>query len=417
MRPTFEENVILSADLLAFFLPSELHPFWGQAVKPIYETFTTTTSERLIFAGFVPLLLSGWAVLRFRRRPLIRFWLLSTLFFFVLALGPYLHIMGQTVQAGDQPLPMPYLLLYKIVPFIGISRSLSRYDLMVMIGLALLSAVTLVRFRSPFNYLALGLICFEFLVVPFQMSQIDTPEFFYTLGRDQTDYNIAALPMNWDRPSPLLYQTVHHKGLLTAYTSRQNPLDLSWRTPVFQQWRALGDDIIAADLAAVAPTILHDFNVRYVILDYYQMPPGSEREGTEKWVMAALPNAAPVYDDGRLKVFESPPFNDRRSYLQLDEGWGPLETVASGQPGRWIEKEATLRLIGAEPIPTQLEISTVEPYDLVDMVVIANNSPVTLTVDANGLTATVDLPAQTTKIHLSPAEPLPISRLELISSP
>ena len=224
MRPTFEENVILSADLLAFFTPSELHPIWGQTVLPIYETFTTTTSERLVFAGFTPLILGVWAVYRYRKRPLVQLWTAHILGFFILALGPYLHIAGKIFSLGETPLPMPYLLLYRIIPFIGISRSLSRFDLMVMIGLGVLAALAMARMRPVLQGLVAALVIVEFIAIPYPMSQIDTPDFFQTMASEAETYTIAYLPMNWDRPVPLLYQTVHGKRLLTAYTSRQNPL-------------------------------------------------------------------------------------------------------------------------------------------------------------------------------------------------
>ena len=51
--------------------------------------------------------------------------------------------------------------------------------------------------------------------------------------------------------------------------------------------------IINQPLANIAPTIFFDFNLRYIVLDYWQMPPGPERDSTEQWLFAALPNAAP----------------------------------------------------------------------------------------------------------------------------
>ena len=327
MRPNFAESVILSADLLAFFVPSELHPIWGKLVLWLYEGFTTTTSERLVFAGITPLILGGMAYGLYRHKPWVQFWGLSTLSFFLLALGPYLHIQGNLLRWNEAPIPMPYLLLYKAIPFINITRSLSRYDLLVMLSLGILVTIAMTRFRVWVQLSLLMLIAFEFLAVPYPISQVDTPPFFQNLATDPGPYTIAYLPMNWDRPVPLLYQTTHRHKLLTAYTSRNNPLDLSWRTPVLQQWRTLRDDIIKTDLAALAPTILHDFQVRYIVLDYYQMPPGSEREGTERWVAAVLPNQPAVYQDDRLIVYQAPEMTERRPYLQLGQGWGPLQFI------------------------------------------------------------------------------------------
>lgn len=349
LQTGLEQSIALSADLLAFILPSEMHPLWGQWAKTIAENFSSTLSERLIFAGFVPLALAVFAIGQSWRQQWVKFWVFITASFFILALGPYLHIGGKIVSIGGWPLPLPYLLLYHTVPFIGLTRSLSRYDLMVMLGLGVLVAIGLARLSgvrgqrpgardnaSPFTihnflpFLAALLICFEFLAIPYPISKIDTPPFYFDLAQQPGDFTIAELPMNWDRPTPMLYQTVHGKRLLTAYTSRDNPLELAWRTPVLQHWRYLGPDIIDQPLDLIAPTIFYDFNLRYIVLDYYQMPPGPEREATEYWVAAALPDTLAIYDDGRLKVYPTPLRREVQPYLSLGQGWGKRQETASG---------------------------------------------------------------------------------------
>jgi hypothetical protein len=268
LQTGLDQSITLSADLLAFVLPSEMHPSWGEWARSIANNFSSTLSERLVFAGFVPLTLALVALIRGWRHMVVKFWTFITAAFFILALGPYLHIGGKIAAIGGWPVPLPYLLLYNIIPFIGLTRSLSRYDLMVMLGLGVLAAIGIAaltgdqrptnlksktdntlpptphasrftfhasRFTLPL--LATFLICFEFLPIPYPVSQIDTPSFYFELARQPDDFTIAELPMNWDRPTPMLYQTVHGKRLLTAYTSRDNPLELAWRTPVLQHWR------------------------------------------------------------------------------------------------------------------------------------------------------------------------------------
>jgi hypothetical protein len=358
-RPDLEtglvQNITLSADLLAFITPSEMHPLWGEWARGIADNFSSTTSERLIFAGFVPLALALYIVIRAWTGLIVRFWLLITAIFFVISLGPFLHIGGEILAFGGWQIPMPYLLLYYTVPFIDLTRSLSRYDLMVMLGLGVLVSLALgqlmnrqpqaaapgkaqlpgytERIRRSSHVLPLVvalLICFEFLPVPYPISKIDTPQFYLDTGADTDDYTIAELPMNWDRPTPLLHQTSHGKPLLTAYTSRDNPLELAGRTPVFQQWQNLGPDIIDQPLAQIAPTILSDFDLRYVVLDFWQMPPGPERSDTEHWVSTALPDAAPVYDDGRLIVYRAPSPGKIYPYLSLGEGWSDRQEQGNG---------------------------------------------------------------------------------------
>ncbi|MCB0015738.1 MAG: hypothetical protein KDE34_27675, partial [Anaerolineales bacterium] len=235
-RPDLEtglaQNITLSADLLAYVTPSEMHPLWGAWARSIADNFSTTTSERLIFAGFVPLLLAGYSIVRAWTSPVVRFWTVMIAVYFGLSLGPFLHINGQIVTLGGWRLPLPYLLLYHTIPFLDLTRSLSRYNLMFMLGLGVLVALALARLtgrlpstrRAGLGLLAAGLICFEFLAAPYPLSPITIPPFYFDLAAQPDRFTIAELPMNWDRPTPLLHQTVHGRPLLTAYTSRDNPL-------------------------------------------------------------------------------------------------------------------------------------------------------------------------------------------------
>ena len=401
-----EQNVTLSADLLAFVLPSEMHPLWGDWAKSIASQFSSTTSERLIFAGFVPLALALYVVLRYWRERAVKFWALVVVTFIILALGPYLHIDGKIVSIGGWAVPMPYLLLYKTIPFIGLTRSLSRYDLLVMLGLGVLAAMALAymsgiqsqvsRARSYILrfafYVTPLLICFEFLAVPYPVSKIEIPQFYYDLGAQTEDFIIAELPMNWDRPTPLLHQTVHHKPLLTAYTSRNAATELAWRTPVLQHWRYLGPDIIDQPLGQIAPTVLADFKLRYIVLDYWQMPPGPERDGTEQWVAAALPAAAPVYDDGRLKVYQSPPLTTLpQPYLSLGDGWSSRQQNESGQTTRTFSPQAELQLHHPRPA-LEVEITAASNTPQTVRLLAGDQAVGQFEVTATPLTQTITLP-------------------------
>lgn len=432
------QNITLSADLLAFVIPSEIHPLWGNWAKSIADNFSTTTSERLIFAGIIPLTLALFIAIRKWSASIVRFWVLIALAFAILALGPYLHIGGKIISLGEWPIPMPYLLLYHTVPFIGLTRSLSRYDLMVMLALGVLVAMALVKlqrliFRTrqtkPSTRYALPLaagilICFEFLPLPYPISKIEIPAFYYDIAADPSDYTIAELPMDWDRPSPLLHQTVHGKRLLTAYTSRNNPRELAWRTPVLQHWRNLAPDIIDQPLAEIAPTIFYDFNLRYILLDYWQMPSAPEREINERWLSAALPEANPIFDDGRLKVYQSPPMRYSLPYLTLGEGWAEIEADDTGSPSRAFvaaeENPPELFLHHPERRTIELEI-TASARTPQRLTVLADGQPVSkFRVTADAAPSSILLPARLaentiklTFISTNPAGPVQVSRIGL----
>lgn len=336
----------LSADLLAFLTPPQFHPLWGQAARAVSDRFTGPPSEQTVFAGYVPLLLGLAALIRLRRNQAARFWGLTLAAFFVLALGPVLHVGGQSDFGLE--IPLPYRLVSAAVPFMYLIRSLSRFDVMVMLSLGLLAALGLCRFKaSAWASALLGLlVCLEFLAVPYPLSAPDTPPFFYDLAKEPGEFSIVALPMDWDRPNALLYQTVHGRPLISAYTSRNNPLSVVEKTPLFQDWRFLGPDVIEADPGEVGLSVLNTFDVRYVVLDMWQMPPGSERETTLDITRRALAGQSPAYDDGRIVAYRVPALERARPFVALGDGWRERRLGGAGQASRLVGRAATLKLYG-----------------------------------------------------------------------
>lgn len=334
----------LSADLTAFFTPSELHPVWGTAAAGWAGRFTASLSERTVFAGYSVLALALLALLAMWRAA--RFWGLSALIFAILALGPVLHIGGATRWGGVGPIPLPYALLHQVLPVLSISRSVSRFDVMVMLSLGILAALGLywllnrarrLGYHEGAGWLlaaiALGLVGLEFWVAPYPMSQPETQPFHEQLAQESGSFAVMDIPMDWDRPANLLYQTVHHKPMVSGYTSRTNPMSPAWRTPVLQTFRYLGPDIIAADPQQLAPIVLNDLEVRYVIVHKSDLPPGDYRETTLALVEEIFGEWQVVVDDNWLKVFRVPPAMIPLPYLTLAHGWGPREWRA-GSPAR-----------------------------------------------------------------------------------
>jgi hypothetical protein len=402
MVPDPAQSRILSADLLAFVTPQEFHPLWGWWAQARAKSFTSTVSEHSVFVGFTALVLAvlglwdGW-----KRRPVpcgtadekklaraglpgpsartgrpcppwstrwlgqetghstsgqssgLRYralfrtgpWPLALLVFFFLALGPVLHVGGRTnLLPGGGEILLPYGWLAQVVPFMEITRSVSRFDVMVMLVMAVLAAFGL-QWLSRLGkggrgvaVAAVGLILFEFLPAPYPMSQPDTPAWYYALAADPRPGAVLNLPMNWDRPGYLLYQTIHGKPLTAAYISREDPRTLADRAPVLQHFRHLGPDVIAFDLAAQGEQVLHDLDVRWVVLDRYKMPGGQEREYTEAKARLIFGDRSPLYQDDRLTVYEvvAPPGGNLRPataapYLILGAGWEPFDKAQHGR--------------------------------------------------------------------------------------
>ncbi len=355
MVPEAAQARSLSADLLAFVTPSEFHPLWGKAVGAFAGHFTSTISERTIFAGFVPLALGLLAALRLGRRS--RFWWIAALAFALCALGPVLHI------AGQPSLPMPYALLYQYVPFARIARSISRFDVMVMLSLSVLAALGLgillksLRLRRPalLGLTASALICFEFLSAPYPFSTPDTPAFYEDLAAEPGAFAVLNLPMNWDRPGYLLYQTTHQRPLIAGYITRDDPRTLVYRMPVLQEFRALGADILCPDISQLGPSVLAWLNVRYVILDRYKMPSGAEREVTTALAEQIFAGVAPAYEDERLTVYRVAPPAELRPFPILETGWSERRS----------ETGSIWREISARAEVTAQQVESGRPYRMV----------------------------------------------------
>lgn len=359
-RPT-SDLYILSAAVVDFFVPNRLHTLFrpdsftwpGNQIAPV--------SERTISIGYTALILAGMGAAWAWRRS--RFWLAVAGFFFLLALGPALHltnIAAADIPAGDPgPTWTLYGLLVEAVPFMRISRSVSRFAVMVQLALSVTAGVGLaalltrlspnhsthqaLRTTTARPYLLTGLVSLlvlaEFWVAPFPISPPDTPDFYQQLAADPAPGAVLNLPMNYDRPGYLLYQTVHHKPLTVAYISRDDPRTLTERSPVLQHFRHLGPDILDVDPVALGPTVLADLGVGWVVADRYKMPGGLEREYTSALAEAIFAGQAPLYTDDRITAWWVTPVDAPLPYLLLGAlGWGPL-VAEEGVPGRWLGEE------------------------------------------------------------------------------
>ncbi|MCX6044496.1 MAG: hypothetical protein NT075_05235, partial [Chloroflexi bacterium] len=350
VRPS-SDLYIFSASLMDFFVPNRLHPFFLPASLTWIGNQVAPPSEHTISIGYTALALTLVAAWKIRRQS--AFWLMSAVFFLLLALGPHMHL-GNITQtdipsAGTASVEWtPYAVLNQVVPFMRISRSVSRYALMVELSLAItagLGLAALLRHRRPVVGLILALLSAvlvlgEFWVAPFPLSPPDTPA-FYTQLRDLPDTGaVLNLPMNYDRPGYLLYQTVHQKPLTVGYISRDDPRTLTERAPVLQHFRHLGPDILDIDPALIGMTVLHDLGVSFVVEDRYKMPGGEERSYTEGLASAIFAGQPAFFADDRLTVQRVYTPDKPMPYVVLGEfNWGPLHTDKRCQRSRGITKQ------------------------------------------------------------------------------
>jgi len=339
IRPA-RDLYLYSASLLDFLIPNRLHTLWrpesfmwpGNQIAPV--------SERTISLGYTALALALVAVTRMRRRTGL--WVVAAVFFVLVAMGPALHagsITWESLPAATLTGATwsPYGVLNRLVPFMRISRSVSRFAILVQMSVAVLAGMGLAhlaarrRARVALALAAgvLALVLAEDWVAPYPVSPPDTPEVYTHIAEQPGTGAVLNLPMNYDRPGYLLYQTVHGKPLTVAYISRDDPRTLTERVPVLQHFRHLGPDILADDPARVGRTVLADLGVEWVVLDRYKMPEGDERTVTTGLAEAILAWQQPWYEDERVTVYRLAALETLQPYLMLGPlGWGPWQGEA-----------------------------------------------------------------------------------------
>jgi hypothetical protein len=222
-----------SADLLAFFLPSSHHSMWGNLVKPLYYShFTGNATEQTVYMGYTVLALAVIAIVKVPKEQ-TRFWLVSAITFFVLSLGPFLHINGMgTFELGGTSVwfPLPYLPMLHI-PVLKAMRGPSRFAIMCMLALAVLAGYgvshLLKRFEGKvvaglgFLGLIIAIIGLEFSIVPVPLVDATIPKVYEAIAREQGQGGtILDVPAYWSVVKYQHYQVMHQKRLLFGQAPR-----------------------------------------------------------------------------------------------------------------------------------------------------------------------------------------------------
>lgn len=345
-----------SADLLGFFIPSLLHPIFKDYVSQIYLSFTGNVAEYTVFAGYSVILLSLIAFFKVRTKD-VRFWMLSTATFFLLSLGPILHIKGvfSTPYEGyNLVVALPYAILAQI-PIFSIARVPSRWDVMVMLSLAILAGYGLNYVFSICRNKTSGkfdntdilfiiiflLIVFEFLAVPFPMSSTGTPAFYEQLANETIDYAIIEVPLIGNAEA-MYYQTKHNKKMIGGYTSRLPDYveRFLFANPIYSRFFYFFDgDVIQQNLTERGQSILNYYDIEYIILHRNSLN-NEQFNYANEFLHQILQKGPEIYENGSIFVYKVDK-GPMKSFMALDEGWYPMD-FSNEIPTRWIGGEATL---------------------------------------------------------------------------
>ena len=224
-----------SADLLGFFIPDnetaplikQISPEIANFISKIYAAFLGNAYEKTVFIGYSVLALILFTGV-FARSRAFKIWLIMGSVFFILCLGPQLHVAGKSVG-----IHLPYEWLNQ-VPLIGFGRVPSRLAIFLMLALAVASGLGLKSLQDRYNRPTwvigiIGVVVFmEFLVIPMNLDMRFTEiPAYYLQSRGPNEVQTAVLDIPIDligAQGPagdyMLYQTVHQRPIVSGYISR-----------------------------------------------------------------------------------------------------------------------------------------------------------------------------------------------------
>ena len=363
------QSAMYSQDLLGFIVPGSLHPLYGEWLSQnFYKTITGDMVESTAFAGYTVLALAFVAMAWLYRERDVIFWGICALFFAIMSLGPNLHVLGTVIPTI---FPMPYALAYQYVPFINDSRTAGRFDVMVMLSLAVLAGYGLAFLMDRLSGLNIKwpgkstmgltiagvvaiLIIFEFLSVP-TISQVAIPSIYESIGNESGQFAILEIPASANYScgtSVEFYNTIDGKQMVGGQVPRV-PIDASDfedYTPLInylsdpRSTSFLTSDMFVQNISRVGNYILNYYNIRYVILhtDYTYM-------GSFNYDMTLLNrtlSSGPIYDDNGIVAYQvgnvSPVL-----FMTLGPGWENPES-SNGTTWRWMDKTASINIISPE---------------------------------------------------------------------
>jgi hypothetical protein len=329
--------------------------------------------ERAIGLSYSGLVLAGIGL--WLRRSSARAWVLFTLVFALLALGPFLKFLGQTrFTEYELPLILPYAFVTGL-PGLGFLRASGRFMMIGYVGFAMAAALGLsalvVRWpqrRTILVGLAIGLVLLENWPRPFPQQTLPrTPEFYRELAADPEQYGVFDLPIQPD-PYPHTYvpasaafqifQMAHQKGIVAGYLSRTYA-----RHPVFPgliEYDLPGDQrflLVNGLEVTAARKVRADLAVagyRYVV--WHKQLYRSGNPSAEAFLTAVFSDQVPLLDDEHTRVYRVEP--DLPVEVEYGAGWWPAE-----DEWRWAGPEATIRIESAAARRAELVLVPAAVYE------------------------------------------------------
>ncbi len=215
-------------DLLSFVLPNPTHPSLREFIEPWMTQQRADAFVEGVASWTLTAIVIGFVLLAYRQGSVPRFWLVFTLFFTALALGPFVFFDGVPTY-----IPGPWA-LFRYLPGIGMVRTPSRFAALATLGVALAFAHLLATARlGRHRALVLGGIGIamgiEMIGPPRRLFEVPMPKQYLAIAEDRCDVVVLRLPTGIKDGTrqrgrfssrTQFSQVFHGKRLLGGYLSR-----------------------------------------------------------------------------------------------------------------------------------------------------------------------------------------------------
>ena len=366
------EAVTFSTDLLSFFLPSVLHPVFGDLTKGIYGNFSGNYSENTTFIGYTVILLSLFATRRLKENKYVKFWSISALFFSLMSLGPLLHVNGNiSFTVFHTTIPLPHLALYYLIPFLDNCRTTGRFFVIASLSFAVLTGYGVSELlksnknnKKMIAIVISSLIIFEYLAIPLPVSIVNKPSFYEEISQDKDNYALLEIPATLYYGAGvnlIYYQTIHGKPVVGNWAARfpSNARNFELNTPVVRELTYLQPftvDILNQDINQVGTSILNHYNISYIVLHKNYMD-DKEVNLAETFIQETLNTERKTYEKDSLIVYHVKK-EPVKPFMILKDNWYSQEKW-DGVPTRWMSNNATLMIYSNEKVNKTLSFRIV----------------------------------------------------------
>jgi hypothetical protein len=276
-------------DVLSFVTPNPLHPVARWFTSDPLMISPTHFVEYTASLSLVAIAVVGFAMWKVRYRPRTR-WLIITIGFALLALGPFIYLAGSNTY-----IPGPWALL-RYAPGLGLARMPSRFTIVALLGLAVLMAGALAAIgeRWPQRRRLIGavvacLLAFELWPAPRTLYSAEISRVYDRIAADTRPMRVLVLPVGvrdgtWEtgnfRPRTQYNQTRHGKPLIGGYLSRisrRRVADMRKQYPTLDALIKLSestplDSSVKAILTERGDRLVTQGNIGYVVIDERFIP-------------------------------------------------------------------------------------------------------------------------------------------------